>query len=153
MYSLNYSDSIEIAASPEALYALLSDVTRTGEWSPSCVSCTWHDDGPREGARFTGRNEDHGRVWETVSTVVTADPGREFAWVVGDSFVHWSYTFTPVDGGTRLTESWKFRPEGVSMFHEKYGEDAERQIASRTVSAHRGIPVTLRAIKRIAESA
>lgn len=152
MYSLSYSESIEVAASPEALYLLVSDVTRTGEWSPTCTSCSWHDGGPQDGARFTGRNEENGRIWETVSTVVTAEPGSEFAWMVGKSFVRWGYTFTPADGGTRLTESWEFRPEGVSMFHEKYGADAERQIAARTVSAHRGIPVTLQAIKRIAES-
>ena len=38
----------DIAASPEAVYAAISDVTRMGEWSEECVGCEWHDgfDGP-----------------------------------------------------------------------------------------------------------
>src|SRR5678815_3766100 len=37
------SSSIEIDAPPNDVYALLSDVTRTGEWSPECVRCRWLD--------------------------------------------------------------------------------------------------------------
>ncbi|HEV2258918.1 MAG TPA: hypothetical protein VGS06_37860 [Streptosporangiaceae bacterium] len=33
---------------------------------------------------------------ETRSVVVAADRGREFAFVVGGSWVRWGYTFTPV---------------------------------------------------------
>ncbi len=38
------------------------------------------------------------------------------------------------------------------MFEEKYGDDARVQITDRTQQALDGIPKTLRAIKRIAES-
>lgn len=153
MGTLNHAESIFVAASPEALYELVSDVTRTGEWSPICTACWWHDDGgPAEGAWFSGRNESNGRVWETKSQVVVARPGQEFAWMVGGSYVRWSYTFMPVDGGTRLTESWEFRPEGIAMFHDKYGTDAQHQIDERTNAARTGIPATLEAIKAIAES-
>ena len=58
-----------------------------------------------------------------------------------------------MDGGTELTESWHFRPKGIAGFHERYGADAENQIANRTDAAHEGIPVTLAAIKKAAESA
>ena len=85
----------------------MSDVTRTGEWSPVCRACWWDDGGSaRVGAWFTGRNEVPGRTWETRSEVVVADRGREFAWVVGGKYVRWSFGMEPVDGGTRLTESW-----------------------------------------------
>ena len=49
--------SIEIAASPEAVYALVSDITRMGEWSPECRECTWANGatGPAVGARFRRR--------------------------------------------------------------------------------------------------
>ena len=57
----------------------------------------------------------------------------------------------PVDEGTRLTESWEFLPDGISLFHKLYGDDAEQQIADRTRAAHEGIPQTLDAIRRIAE--
>jgi hypothetical protein len=78
--------------------------------------------------------------------------GREFAFVVGGSYVRWGYTFTAVGEGTSVTESWEFLPEGIAMFKEKFGADAQRQISSRTKAAHDGIPVTLAALKRTAES-
>jgi hypothetical protein len=84
--------------------------------------------------------------------VVTADRGREFGFVVGDSWVRWGYTFTPVEEGTRLTESWEFLPAGIARFHDRYGDDAPAQIADRTEAARTGIPVTLAAIKKAAES-
>ncbi|WP_089306741.1 SRPBCC family protein [Geodermatophilus pulveris] len=150
---LTFSDSIVVAASPEEVYDLVSDVTRTGEWSPVCRACWWDDgDGPRVGARFTGRNETPDRTWETRSQVVAADRGRQFAWVVGESLVRWAFRMEPAEGGTRLTESWEFLPAGLARFAERYGDDAERQVADRTRAAHEGIPATLAAIARIAGS-
>ena len=139
-----YSESVVVGRSPEDLYDMISDVTRMGEWSPVCRACWWDDgDGPRAGAWFTGRNELPERTWETRSEVVAADRGREFAFVVGGAWVRWGYTFTPVDGGTQVTESWEFLPDGITRFHDRYGDDAENQIAERTEAARRGIPLTL----------
>lgn len=153
MDSLTHSGSVVVRSSPEALYDLVSDVTRTGEWSPVCTACWWDDGQSAEvGAWFTGRNQVPGRTWETRSQVVAADRGREFAFLVGGRLVRWSFTFTPVDGGTQLTESWEFLPAGQQFFAERYGEDAQRQVEDRTRAAHEGIPATLAAIKRIAES-
>ncbi|SEK64899.1 Polyketide cyclase / dehydrase and lipid transport [Blastococcus sp. DSM 46786] len=153
MSELRHSASITVAASPEALYDLVSDVTRTGEWSPICQECWW-DEGAsgRVGDRFTGHNATPERTWETRSQVVAADRGREFAWVVGAGFVRWGFRMAPVPGGTELTESWEFLPAGLAMFAERYGERADEQIALRTRQAHEGIPVTLAAIQRIAET-
>jgi hypothetical protein len=152
MSDLSHSESVFVSASPEALYDLVSDVTRTGEWSPICAACWWDESASGQvGDRFTGRNVTPERTWETRSQVVVADRGREFAWVVGGSFVRWSYTLTPVDGGTRLTESWEFLPDGLAFFAQKYGDAAPEQIALRTGQAREGIPATLAAIKRIAE--
>jgi Polyketide cyclase / dehydrase and lipid transport len=153
MEPFSYAESIIVAASPESLYALVSDLSRTGEWSPICKACWWHDDqGPREGAWFSGRNEADGRVWETESQVAVAQPGPEFAWLVGGKFARWGFEFTPAPGGTQVTETWRFLPEGRAMFRKKYGPRAEAQISLRTEQARTGIPVTLAAIKRIAES-
>ncbi len=154
MSDLSYSASIVIASSPDALYDLVSDVTRMGEWSPVCTSCWWDDGaGPRVGSWFTGRNEVPGRTWETRSEVVAAEPGREFAWLVGGAWVRWGYTFTPVDGGTRVTESWEFLPAGITRFQERYGAEGQAQIDDRARAARTGIPATLAAIKQTAESA
>lgn len=149
----SYAESIIIACPAATLYDLVSDVTRMGEWSPICRACWWDEGhGPRVGAWFTGRNEVPERTWETRSEVVVAEPGREFAYLVGGSYVRWGYTFEPVDGGTRLTESWEFLAAGLAMFEERYGDDAQAQIANRTAAAHAGIPATLAAIRRTVES-
>lgn len=153
MANLTYAASIIIADRPDVLYDMVSDVTRTGEWSPICRACWWEDGGgARVGAWFGGRNEVPGRIWETRSIVTAADRGREFAFVVGGSLVRWGYAFAPAGEGTTLTESWEFLPDGVALFRERYGPDAEAQIADRSQAAHDGIPETLAAIKRIAEA-
>jgi Polyketide cyclase / dehydrase and lipid transport len=153
MTSLSYSDSVVIARSPEDLYDMVADVTRMGEWSPICTACWW-DDGaaPQVGAWFTGRNETPERAWETRSEVVAADRGREFAFKVFGSRVRWGYAFEAVDGGTRVTESWEFLPDGIASFHERYGDAAEAQIAKRSRDAYESIPATLAAIKKTAEA-
>ena len=153
--NLTHEDSIDIAVDPDVLYDLVSDVTRTGEWSPVCKACWWDDEAEAGsvGAWFNGRNETPQRTWETRSQVMTAERGREFAWNVGGDMVSWSFRLTPSEAGTTLTESWHMLPHGVDVFHERYGADAEAQIEDRRWHAHDGIPKTLAAIKRIAESA
>ena len=150
----HHQESVTVQASAQMLYDLVSDITRTGEWSPVCTSCWWDDEANagQLGAWFTGRNELPDRSWETRSQVVAAERGLEFAWVVGGSFVRWGYTLTPADNGTILSESWQFLPGGIAMFEEKYGDGAYAQITDRTQQALEGIPKTLAAIKQIAES-
>jgi hypothetical protein len=150
---LEFSDSIFVSRDPEFVYALVSDVTRMGEWSPVCRECWWDGpaEGPRVGAWFTGRNETPERVWETRSQVTVAD-GRSFVWEVNGGWVRWGFTVAPEADGTRLTEQWRLLPRGVEGFHERYGAHAEVEIAQRTAAAHSGIPETLAAIKRTAET-
>jgi hypothetical protein len=150
---LHFSDAVVVARSPEQVYALVSDVTRTGEWSPTCKACWWDEGaGPWPGSWFTGRNVTPQRTWETRSQVVVADPGREFTWVVGDGLVRWSYLLEPCEHGTRLTETWDFLPAGLAFFAAKYGEDAQAQVEQRRRSAYDGIPRTLAAVKAVAEA-
>jgi Polyketide cyclase / dehydrase and lipid transport len=154
MDDLRYSESIFVARPPEAVYDMVADVTRMGEWSPVCKACWWEEGGgPAEGAWFTGRNELPQRTWETRSLVVAADRGKEFAFQVNGSWARWGYTFAAAEGGTLVTESWAFLPDGVAGFRERYGDDAENQIEIRERGARHGIPVTLAAIKQVAEAA
>ncbi len=150
----SHQESVSVEASAEALYDLVSDITRTGSWSPVCTSCWWDDEteAGQVGAWFTGRNELPSRTWQTRCQVAVAEPGREFAWIVEGRFVRWGFSMAPTETGTTLTESWEFLPDGIAMFEEKYGDEADAQIADRTRQALDGIPQTLAAIKRIAES-
>ena len=149
---LTYSDSVFVAATPGEVYAVVSDVTRTGEWSPVCQDCWWDEgDGPWVGAFFTGRNVTEDRTWETRCQVIAAAEGSEFGWSVTDGNVHWTYSMAPVDGGTKLTESWVFTSKGQAFFDERFGESAGREVALRVKAAQDGIPVTLAAIKSVIE--
>lgn len=146
------SESITIAATPETLYAMVSDVTRMGEWSPVCKECWWEDDTRGVGAWFTGRNVTDTKTWETKSQVVADEPGREFAFVVGGDRTRWGYTFTPTDDGTIVTESWEILPAAEPGYVERFGENAETEIANRAEGASTGMRETLAAIKRTAEA-
>jgi hypothetical protein len=118
-----------------------------------CRACWWDEgDESRVGAWFTGRNETPERTWETRSQVVAAERGVEFAFVVGGTWIRWGYRFADVEGGTLVSESWDFLPDGLARFAERFGDDAPAQIEDRRRAAHDGIPQTLAAIKRVAES-
>ncbi len=147
------AQTVHVAAPPDAVYDLVTDITRTGEWSPICEAAWWDDGaGPRAGAWFSGRNRTGDTVWQTRSLVDVAERPREFAWLVGGGFVRWSYTLAAAERGTDLTETWQFRPEGVQMFHDRFGAGAHDRIALRVGQASAGIPDSLAAIKRIAEA-
>jgi uncharacterized protein YndB with AHSA1/START domain len=109
----------DIAASPEAVYAAISDVTRMGEWSEECVDCEWHDgfDGPVVGATFDGHNRNGDNEWTSQGKVIEADPGRAFAFEVSMMDFHystWGYRIEPTESGSRVTEwSEDLRPESV----------------------------------------
>lgn len=108
------TDSVSrlIQATPEALYGIISDVTRTPELSPEVVRCTWVKGatGPAVGARFKAINKaGRGPSWPNTPVVVTADLGREFAFARTEPFagtVEWRYQFEPESSGTRVTESY-----------------------------------------------
>ena len=58
-----------------------------------------------------------------------------------------------MDSGTQVTRALGDPPrQGISGFHDRYGDNAPAQIANRADAAHRGIPVTLAAIKKAAEA-
>lgn len=109
------SHDITIEAPPERVYALVADLTRMGEWSPECRRVEWTEgtSQPVEGARFVGHNEGGPKgfmKWSRGGRVLLAEPGREFAFVTeegGKESTEWRYRFEPVDGGTRVTESYE----------------------------------------------
>ncbi len=94
-----------MATSPDRAYDLIANVSRMAEWSPNVVKVAYTDgDGPRAGAVFTGVNKAGDRVWESTSRVLTAEPGKEFSWEVGDGVVRWTYSF---HANTVVTVDWQ----------------------------------------------
>lgn len=99
--------TVQIASSAERVWDLVSDVTQMGRWSPETTTASWHDDdGPRVGARFSGRNK-RKAGWSTTCTVTACEPGRRFGFAVGKGETTWDYLIVPTDDGCSVTESFE----------------------------------------------
>lgn len=146
--------TIEVAAGPTALYEMVSDVPRMGEWSPENVGCTWLGGatGPSVGARFKGKNQRGWRRWSTINEVVEADPGRTFAFRTtsfGLRVALWRYDFTGErDGPTTVTESWTDERGTIITV----GGRLATGVGDRASHNREGMTQTLEALKAAAEA-
>jgi uncharacterized protein YndB with AHSA1/START domain len=115
----------EINASPEAVYDVIADITRMGEWSTECVGGQWHEgcSGPALGATFDGHNRNGELTWTTQGKVIAADPGRAFAFECSMMEFHystWGYRIEPTATGCLVTEwSEDLRPDSVLEFSKQ----------------------------------
>lgn len=107
--------STEIDATPAEVWAVVSDLTRMGEWSPQCRYTRVRGGGVVEpGARTININRQGFLVWPTTSKVLDVDPERRIAFRVSENGTVWSYDLTALpDGRTRLTER-RAAPDGTS---------------------------------------
>lgn len=102
-----------IDATPEALYDIVADITRTPELTDDIASCEWLDGATEAvvGARFRAVNHlGRGPDWKNSPVITAADHGQEIAWARTEPFagtVEWRYRFEPEAGGTRVTESYE----------------------------------------------
>jgi uncharacterized protein YndB with AHSA1/START domain len=150
--------SARIAAAPETVWALVSDVTRVGQWGAECVAAQWIDgaSGPAPGARFLGQQVREDRKWETTSVVIEAEPGRTLEWVVGDPdnpSARWRYELTADDSGTLVTYRVVMGPgpSGLTAVIAQMPDHEERIIDKRLGEHRQNMTRTLAAIKAVAE--
>ena len=106
------SVTVRIEASPATVWALVSDVTRIGEFSPETFEAEWVDgaSGPAVGAHFRGhvKRNGIGPIYWTDCKVTSCEPGRDFGFAVyanGSRVNNWRYQLTERDGCTEVTES------------------------------------------------
>ncbi|MBC3844290.1 SRPBCC family protein [Streptacidiphilus sp. 4-A2] len=127
---------IVLPAEPSDIYPVISDLARSGEWSPECRGGSWVDGRPSAlGAVFRGDNLRGPEVvpwapvtrgnWSTYAEVVAAEPGRTFRWAMRDS------------AGARQDSVWGFDIEAAGehsrlIHHFRMGEPTEgiRRITS-----------------------
>lgn len=146
-----------IEAPPEALYEIVSDVTRTPELSPEIVRCRWLGGatGPAVGARFKAVNTTpQGRKWSNKPVVLCAEPGREFAFARTEPFagtVEWRYTFVPQGSGTWVVESYRVTRAITLLGWFLIGTIFRQK--DRAGDLRRGMAETLEQLARIAEPA
>ena len=153
--------TVWIAVAPALAYAAVSDLPRMGEWSPENLGGEWLDParGVVVGATFRGRNHGAPGDWETIATVVEADPPAAFAFCVappGEVGTTWRYTFRPSGAGTAVTEAfdwfWTPFPEG---FRGRVGrmpiDRAVAAVRERQRHLEQQVDRTLDALERVLE--
>lgn len=92
----------------------MSDVRRTGEWSPECRRVI-----PlgrvRLGTWLLGLNRRGAVHWPTLSRVIAFEPDAEIGWRVLTNRAEWRYQLQPSTGGTSMTQT-RATPRGVGRF-------------------------------------
>lgn len=117
------TESVErvIPASPEAIFALVADPTRHHEIDGSgTVREATVSPGPFGVGSTFHTSMKLGVAYSMVNTVIAYEPNRVIAWqtrppsgvlgkLVGGRI--WRYDLEPVEGGTRVTETWDISQE------------------------------------------
>jgi len=147
------SVTLRIAASPEQIYDVVTDVAQMGRLSPECTGGRWlaGATGPAVGARFKGHNKRGIARWSTTNEVVAAEPGREFAFETQQSGTRWSYHLEPDGDGTLVTEAraaFKDRPLVARVFSKL----ALGGVAEHDEEMRDGMRATLERLKAVAEA-
>jgi hypothetical protein len=147
----DFEASVDVEATPQQLYALVSDLPRMAEWSPECTHVIWSSGTTYAvpDARFVGHNRVGAIRWFTQGVVVDASPGSRFSFRIHFGpipIAFWSYDFTASPIGCQVTESWTdLRPKAFSY-------PARLVFGNRHTRNRSGIQHTLKSLKSTAES-
>lgn len=159
-----------VAATPEETYAVVSDLTRSGEWSPECLGGEWISGEPATvGAIFRGKNlrsEDvvgwaplvRG-VWYTECKIIAAEPGHTFRWMMltharDDQESIWGFDVEPADGGCVLTHHFRMgkATAGIHKITAELDEPARNRFVSEwSAKLGQDVTQTLDRIKKVVE--
>ncbi len=150
--------SLWMAAPPERVWALVSDVTRIGEFSPETFEGRWTrvSTGPEVGATFAGhvRRNGVGPTYWAPCVVTRCVEDEVFEFAVGNDTVtlnNWGYRLEPAAGpegspGTRVTEYFRLEPRlTMRLYWLLLG-----RLRGRT--NERGMRTTLERMKAVLES-
>jgi uncharacterized protein YndB with AHSA1/START domain len=145
--------TVWMAAAPEKVWDLVSDVTRIGEFSPETFEARWTrgSTGPEVGASFAGhvKRNGVGPTYWSPCQVTACEPERLFEFAVGTDAVtinNWGYRLAPRDGGTDVTEYFRLEPSlPVRLYWTLLGP-----LRSRTNV--RGMRTTLERMKEVVEA-
>ena len=153
-----------VDAPPEQVWPLVSEITTPARFGTELQTAIWQGvdglDGPPPcaGARFTGHNFHAARgEWQTTNVVVACEPGRVFAWSMGDDpafpAATWRFELTPEGGGTRLRQWARMGPgpSGITAVIDQMPDKEERIVARRLEEWQANMAATVAGIKSLAE--
>lgn len=144
--------SIDIAAPPAAVWALVGDPRNMKRWSPQVVRSFVRGSGAiGEGTKLFNINRQGALVWPTNSMVVRYTPEREIAWRVKDNYTVWGLKLEAIEGGTRLSQ-YREAPDGISDISARLTKSVLGGIDNFTARLRREMGMTLQRIKADAEA-
>lgn len=152
--------SVEVDASPEKLWPLISDINLPARFSDEFQGAVWTepDAGPALGARFVGTNKHPAAgEWTVPCSVAVYETDRAFGWDPGGPeapFAKWRFTLEPTGDATTLTffAQMGFGPSGLTPAIESM-PDREEQIVDRRLEEWRtNMTATIEGIKQLAEA-
>jgi uncharacterized protein YndB with AHSA1/START domain len=156
--NVSVEESIEIEAPPEAVWDLVTDLSRTPTWNRETVETVWLPPhaGPEVGAVFRGTNVMGESRWSVECHVIVADRPTAFEWTVLDPAEPsstWWYRLTAVSSGTHVDHGFQHGPgpSGIRYRIEAEPDHAEVVIEVRTQMLANNMRHTLGAIKAVAE--
>jgi hypothetical protein len=158
-----------VATPPAVVLALITDITRIGDWSPECYRAEWLADAaagrspdasrPRPGDRFRGWNQRDRLHWSTVCEVRRADAAH-FAFGVVEGAVgrrtEWAYDIQPASGGCLVTEvcrPLRIRPTPAQWVFRRLVVERLRGRTNRAEELADAMRLTLDALANAAEAA
>ncbi|MGV9709270.1 SRPBCC family protein [Gordonia sp. NPDC003424] len=97
-------ESVDINASAEDVWAVISDLKRMSEWSPQCVKMIIRGGSVGLGTKSININRRGMLVWPTTAKVVRFAPNQELGFRIAENRTVWSYTIEPSESGVRVTE-------------------------------------------------
>lgn len=142
--------SIDIAASPEAVWKIVSDLQRMGEWSPQCKKMVVFGGAVGKGTKTLNVNRKGLLVWPTSSKVVEFEPNKAIAFRITENKTIWSYTLTPTTDGTTVVEK-REAPTGTTAVSSALVKRVLGGIDEFDTELVEGMNATLRRIKEEAE--
>jgi uncharacterized protein YndB with AHSA1/START domain len=95
---------IDIDATTEKVWHLITDLRRMPEWSPQCLMMKALGR-LQQGTRTVNLNRRKRVFWPTTSTIIEIVPQRKFAFRINANNTVWSYELEPTATGTRVVES------------------------------------------------
>jgi hypothetical protein len=146
------SVTVHMAAPADEIWWLVSDITNTGRFSPETFEAEWLDGASAAavGARFRGhvRRNGRGPVYWRTCIITECEPGRDFAFTVGEgdkASSTWRYRFEPAGDGTDVTESFELKDTAsLRLYWKVFGR-------WRGLTNHDGMRETLERVKSVAE--
>ncbi|MFC9787459.1 SRPBCC family protein [Rhodococcus sp. NPDC127528] len=144
--------SIEIDATPEAVWTLVSDLARMGRWSPQCKKMVIFGGDVKRGTRTFNINKKGLLVWPTSAKVIRFEPNTAIAWRVVENHTIWTYELEPTATGTKVTER-REAPTGTTKVSALLIDKFMGGTADFEVDMIAGMNTTLARIKSEVEAA